>query len=317
MHPDVSRALEAISKNKLIAIPTETVYGLAAPINNEELIEKIFTIKERPFFDPLIVHVANHEMAKQCVKSWPAIAQRLADHFWPGPLTLVLPKNENTVSHLITAGLDSVGIRMPNHPMALELIKAYATAFAAPSANKFKKTSPTKPEHVEEAFSSDNVYIMRGGECSVGIESTILEIKNDHLRILRPGMIELSKIQEALTGLDYQIMDKHNAPIMPGTLDEHYRPEKPLYFFKGGQKLELENYLANNFIHKKMSFIELPRDEKLAARLLYSNMRTESKKENDLIILHLPDTIVEDIGWEAIIDRIQRAATQTISLRAS
>jgi L-threonylcarbamoyladenylate synthase len=170
---EISVAVEKLINGEVVGIPTETVYGLGAVISKSDAIKKIFTTKERPFFDPLIVHVSGVEQAKELSLDWSAAADILAQEFWPGPLTLVLPKKN--VSDLITSGLQTVGVRCPDHKIALEIIEKVGEPIAAPSANRFGKTSPTCKKHVLEEF-NDAVFVVDGGDCSVGIESTIISV---------------------------------------------------------------------------------------------------------------------------------------------
>jgi L-threonylcarbamoyladenylate synthase len=205
MDTRIKEALSAESNGKLVVIPTETVYGLSAPINDEEKIKKIFALKERPFFDPLIVHVENIEEARAITSYFPLSAQTLAKKFWPGPLTLVLPKASH-VSEFITSGLPTVGVRIPKNQVTLDYIKALGSPIAAPSANKFGKTSPTCKEHVEREFDPTTIFILDDGPSSVGIESTIVKIEAlengaEQVTVLRPGIISLEEVKNSLSHL--------------------------------------------------------------------------------------------------------------------
>ena len=186
---DLEKAKNLLLAGEVVAIPTETVYGLAADISNEDAIRKVFSLKERPFFDPLIVHVASLKQAKALTTEWGPLTDFLARYFWPGPLTLILPKAES-VNSLITSGLETLAIRFPNHPAAIQLITQVGP-LAAPSANKFGQTSPTEAHHVRKEFRSVDVFVVDGGPCEIGIESTVLEVgsNQDSVSILRPGRI--------------------------------------------------------------------------------------------------------------------------------
>jgi L-threonylcarbamoyladenylate synthase len=189
---DVQNAAMALKNGEIVAIPTETVYGLAACITNPVAIENIFKTKERPFFDPLIVHVSSIAMAWALTTDWNKVAECLAQTYWPGPLTIVLEKSD-AINPMITAGLTQVGIRQPLHTKTQELIELTGP-LAAPSANKFKKTSPTTTEHVLEQF--PNILILEGGDCTIGIESTVIGIDKNSVHIYRPGMITKSDIEK-------------------------------------------------------------------------------------------------------------------------
>ena len=225
-------------------MPTETVYGLAARIDSPEAIKKIFSVKARPFFDPLIVHVASIAQAKTCTTDWSDLSEFLAQSFWPGPLTLVMPKSD-LVSDLITSGLTSVGLRWPQHPIAQELISRSGVPLAAPSANKFGRTSPTKAQHVKDEF-NEAVFVLDGDSSAIGIESTVLSIKNQtknktekqnniyQLALLRKGAILKSEITKALSQTEFkyewiEIVDKKESP---GHMKHHYMPSISFVVFR-------------------------------------------------------------------------------------
>ncbi|HEY1080383.1 MAG TPA: L-threonylcarbamoyladenylate synthase, partial [Bdellovibrio sp.] len=224
----LAKAKNILEEGGVIGLPTETVYGLAARIDIPSAIEKIFTTKERPFFDPLIVHVASIEQAKKVTAFWGPASQALAEVFWPGPLTLILPRDPS-VNLMITAGLDSVGIRMPNHPIALSLLQEVGVPLAAPSANKFGRTSPTSAGHVRVEFKNENVFVLDGGECQIGIESTVLLVKHREkveLSILRRGHILKSDIERVLEekGFQFEFIEQVDKRESPGHMKHHYMP---------------------------------------------------------------------------------------------
>lgn len=333
---DLKLAIEKIKNNHLVAIPTETVYGLAARYDSEEAIKKIFETKRRPFFDPLIVHVASIDQAKSLVETWPVIADKLAKRFWPGPLTLVLQKS-NKVSSLITSGLESVGIRMPNHPMALELIKQLNLPLAAPSANKFGKTSPSTAQHVENEFKEEDLLILEGGNCSVGIESTVLliEIKNDKncLSVLRKGSILKSEIENYLKSekMNFEFVDIIQKEKSPGHMKHHYMPKVPLIICKNAS-MNTQNVLADFELHKSQmprqvegvsiyipstalcnpNILDLGSDAAQAARVLYQRLRESSELGNDCIIFYEKKEYNSE-SWEPILERLHKAATYIIA----
>lgn len=220
---DISKAIHFLTKGDIVAIPTETVYGLAGNIFLEDAINKIFDVKQRPRFNPLIVHLNNMNQVEDIVKEFPEKAQLLAKAFWPGPLTLILPK-KSTVPDAVTAGKDTVAIRIPDHPVTLELLKQLPFPVAAPSANPFNRISPTKASHVNEYFEGTIPMILEGGECNRGIESTIIGFENSKVIIYRLGSLELEKIEE-IVGKVIVKNKKESAPNAPGMLAKHYAPK--------------------------------------------------------------------------------------------
>lgn len=303
----INFAIEALKDGKLVAIPTETVYGLAAPIDNTALLEKIFHIKERPYFDPLIVHVATVEMAKKLVLEWPEVATALVEKFWPGPLTLVLKKN-NKVTDLITSGLDTVGLRMPDHLLTLEFIKKLNKPVAAPSANKFKKTSPTKAEHVSESFQSSEVFVLDGGKCKVGIESTIVLLQNQEAILLRKGMITSEELNPILKKFGLSLLENLSKKIQaPGQIEHHYMPSVPLVFVANLQS-DWKKKLSSFPWNQSPGELQLGEDPFMAARNLYSQLR-ELAKKSSFIYWSLNEQKNKDPYWEALVDRLKRATS--------
>lgn len=243
---DLSRASVEIGRGHLVAIPTETVYGLAANALDPVAVAKIFEAKQRPEFDPLIVHIASRDSLKQIVKEVPEIAQRLMDEFWPGPLTVVLPKTDR-VPDLVTSGLSSVAVRMPDHPMTLQLIRESQCPLAAPSANLFGRTSPTTALHVADQLGDQISYILDGGPCKVGIESTIVAVEEgkDRLLLLRPGGVTIEQLQKVLGPEVIHVPGSDSlsqrSPVAPGQLKEHYAPLTPLVIVEGqGESVDSE-----------------------------------------------------------------------------
>ena len=223
MHPQqilqIEKAIQLLKNGDVVGIPTETVYGLAAAIHSEIGIKKIFSTKQRPFFDPLIVHVASLDQAKACTSSWSKLTAALAQSFWPGPLTLVLPKSA-IISDLITSGLPSVGLRWPRNEITELIINELGVPVAAPSANKFGRTSPTKASHVREEFQNE-VFVVDGEDSQIGIESTVLSVKNEgekyKLAILRKGAVLQSQLDRVLqkNSFNYtwaEAVDKSESP---------------------------------------------------------------------------------------------------------
>ncbi len=292
----LSRALEILEQSGVVGMPTETVYGLAARIDRPAGIDLIFTTKARPDFDPLIVHVASIEQAKTCASYWSQNCQYVAEAFWPGPLTMVVPKAK-AISSKITSGLESVGLRCPNHPVSLELI-ARAGALAAPSANRFGKTSPTTREHVLSEF-NQQVFTLEGGRCQVGIESTVVGIFDDRLEIYRPGMVTASMLAAVV---DVPVLVKES-PVSPGSLKHHYMPDVPMYVIDHGVAL------PSQLQAKNLSQFALADAAPVAARELYQKMREACAPGIEaLLLVRKPNQTGED--WDAIWNRVAKASTQ-------
>jgi len=229
---DISLAAKLLKEGEVVSIPTETVYGLAANAYNEAAVSKVFDIKQRPMSNPLIVHIGNIGQITDFVKELPSEAAILAQHFWPGPLTLLLPK-KGAIPDSVTAGSEKVAIRVPNHPVTLQLLNTLSFPLAAPSANPFGYVSPTTPEHVKAQLGDKIPYILMGGTCTVGIESTIVGFENGKTIIYRLGGLEIASI-EKLVGTVI-LYNNHIASgssveklVTPGSLSYHYSPKKPL-----------------------------------------------------------------------------------------
>lgn len=243
----IEKAVEILNREELVAIPTETVYGLAGNIHSEKAILKIYALKKRPFFNPLIVHIHAMHQLGELAQSIPEKAQLLADAFWPGGLTMVLKKQANVPS-LVTSGKDTVAIRMPDHPVTLKLLKQLRFPLAAPSANPFGRISPTKASHVEAYFGERLPMVLDGGDCSSGIESTIIGFENDEPVIYRLGAISVEDI-EKIVGKIVLKNKKEAAPDAPGMLSRHYAPLTKIYL--------TDNIAAfiKNFPDKKMGLL--------------------------------------------------------------
>lgn len=223
---EIQKAARIIQEGGLVAFPTETVYGLGADALNPYAVAAIFEVKNRPQFDPLIVHVGDLRQAEILVQKFPPQALKLAEKFWPGPLTLVLPKTSR-VPDIVTSALPTVAIRVPNHPLALELIRESARPLAAPSANLFGQVSPTTAEHVRKSLGEKVALILDGGPCSVGVESTILSFAGEEPLLLRPGGIPLEEIQNLIGSVRVQTTAVEK-PLAPGQLPQHYATRTPL-----------------------------------------------------------------------------------------
>ncbi len=291
------RALDSLKKGNLVAIPTETVYGLAGRIDLELTLRRIFETKKRPFFDPLIVHVGNIEQVEDIFFEITNDQKKLMDKFWPGPLTIVAPKRR-IISDLITADLDTVGVRMPNHGLTLRLINELKVPLAAPSANMFKKTSPTTPEHVLMNF-KDSIEVLDGGNCKIGIESTVLEIKKNKIHIYRLGQVSIEQIKETLPDHKIVISKKIKSP---GALEDHYQPSIPFYLIEKKSDLKhLKNKTGQELILDKSAAI--------SARILYKNLIDLSNLGVDYIYFNKKN-IPDDPDWFAVKDRLLKAATK-------
>lgn len=310
----VSEAVSRLRSGRLVGLPTETVYGLAAAFNQPNAVEKIFKIKKRPFFDPLILHVSNIEQAKDLAQEWPLAAQALAEKFWPGPLTIVLPKKDS-VSDMITASLPSVGIRCPRHQLALEVIDELGVAVAAPSANLFQQISPSSAKHVLDSFQTEDVYVVDGGDCEIGIESTVVSVSEEKIQILRPGFIGKTDIEDCLNRSSINLkIESQESKEAPGHMQTHYQPEKPLVILNS--KVKMTNKLQNEIeklLHLESSgpavFVNLPKDPVIAARLLYSQIRDLSKKEASFLYLYKDHSENEAELWQSIWNRLDKAAS--------
>ncbi len=222
----IARAVELLRAGRLVAFPTETVYGLGADALDARAAARIFEAKARPLCDPLIVHVADIAGAAALARELPAAALTLAERFWPGPLTLVIRKNER-VPDVVSAGLDSLAVRVPAHPAALTLLRAFGGPIAAPSANPFGYVSPTTAAHVAAQLAGRVELILDGGPCRVGVESTIVSLLADEPRVLRPGGVTREALEEAL-GRAVALAPRATRPLAPGQLDSHYAPRTPL-----------------------------------------------------------------------------------------
>ena len=219
-------AAKIIKAGGLVAFPTETVYGLGCDARNAGAVAKVFEAKQRPQFDPLIVHIADREQLDTVVESLPRLAQQLMDLFWPGPLTLVVAK-QAAVPDLVTAGLPTVAVRMPNHPVAQALIREAGTPIAAPSANPFGYVSPTTAQHVADGLGSTVDVILDGGACSIGVESTIVLLVGSEPELLRPGSITIEQLS-AVVGPIRRFLALTEKPVAPGQLTRHYATKTPL-----------------------------------------------------------------------------------------
>lgn len=229
---ELREAATALQNGAIVAIPTETVYGLAASIWDQKALARVFEVKNRPSFDPLIVHVLGPEDAGLIGEMDVPFAREMARRFWPGPLTMVLPKKPD-VPHLATAGLETVGVRSPSHPIARRIIELAGVPLAAPSANPFAYLSPTRAEHVQSQLGDKVDYLVDGGPCPVGVESTVLDLSAQPAMVLRPGAVSFEELARVLPNLE--MLGRHSdSPRAPGQLPVHYAPRKPLFIAESG-----------------------------------------------------------------------------------
>lgn len=310
----LERAAQILREGGLVAFPTETVYGLGALALDPAAVRRIFEAKGRPAENPLIVHVSNKEQARKVAASWPGEAERLAERFWPGPLTLVLPKAEG-VPDEVSGGLPSVGIRVPAHPLARALIQRVGQPLAAPSANRYTAVSPTQADHVAKTLDGRIEAILDGGSTAVGIESTVLELGEGQPRILRPGAVTKADIEEVIgsvRGLDDE--EEGAALPSPGLARKHYAPDLevrllyPLEIYEAG----IHAGAADGFISLQprpflcaAQWIQLPDDPAAYARQLYGALHAMEDARVRRLYVEVPPPGPE---WEGVHDRLRRAA---------
>jgi L-threonylcarbamoyladenylate synthase len=319
----VRRAAELLRAGEIVALPTETVYGLAANALDRNAVAKIYKAKGRPAHNPIIVHVAGNDMAKACVAEFPAAAEILSKSFWPGPLTLVLPRAEK-IPDIVTAGGSTVGVRWPSHPFMQAVIRECDFPLAAPSANLSNQISPTNAEHVSAQLGEKIPLIVDGGQSQVGIESTVLNLTTAPARILRPGMIHAESLAAAAAGLpiaDCRLPIEETTLRSPGQLKKHYSPKAKLIVARwqndadlaaqiGNWKLEIGNVqivahtkIPTSFGAANVSVI--PHDAEAFARALYSELHRCDAAGTKLIVVEAPPELPE---WSGIADRLRRAA---------
>jgi len=306
------KATAIIKSGGIIAFPTETVYGLGADAFNPLAVARIFEAKSRPLFDPLIVHIADLSQIGQVAVGIDKRAGRLAGRFWPGPLTLVLPRHER-VPGIVTAGLDTVAVRMPDHLIALDLIRGSGTPIAAPSANRFGYISPTKAAHVLEQLGDRVDMIIDGGSCSVGVESTIIRLTDERNLILRHGGIPAEEI-EAVIGPVVVAAEPAAAPEAPGRLPSHYSPSIPVHLADSIREIDFTRPGAGFLLFRRPDFdvplerteiLSLDGDLKEAAANLFSSLHRLDRMGLEVIIA---EPVPERGLGIAIMDRLRRAA---------
>ena len=318
LNPTIADAADALRNEQLVAIPTETVYGLAGNAFSDIAVELIYTTKNRPPINPLIVHIAGKEKIHEVAKNIPNEALKLADLFWPGPLTLVLEKQE-IISSLVTAGKNTVGVRVPDHPITLQLLASINFPLVAPSANRSNHISPTKPEHVSKSLGKNAPLILDGGTCSTGIESTIVGFVNNDVVLYRHGAISKEQIEKELKRTIKEV-NNELSPESPGMFKKHYSPKTPLLNFK---ELQLNDNQYKGILLGVITFQEpIKTSKKIIQKVLspsgklqeyaanlYATLYEMDEMNLDLILIQeVPDT---GIG-SAINDRIKRAADDSV-----
>jgi L-threonylcarbamoyladenylate synthase len=318
--PELNSALDILEAGGVVGLPTETVYGLAARIDRPEGLRLIFRTKQRPLFDPLIIHVSSLSQARDLSVSWSPTADYLARRFWPGPLTLVVNRSQ-LVDPIVSAGLDTVALRSPDHPVAQAVI-AGAGPLAAPSANRFGHTSPTSAAHVQSEF--PEVFCLDGGPCQMGVESTVVDVTNpQEVVLLRPGMVSFRSLEAALERISpmpkLRVRQANEATPptgSPGLLAHHYEPSIPLVLLPSGITDRLSHdlearirKLAPDTEPSQWARLNLASEVALAARELYARMRDAESSGKRLILCAWPeDADKPNSDWAAIGDRLRRAS---------
>jgi L-threonylcarbamoyladenylate synthase len=314
-HDEIDAAVRALRNGELVAFPTETVYGLGANAADPAAVRKIFEAKGRPETHPVIVHLDSPRYLHRWVREVPEAAQRLAERFWPGPLTLVMPKAAS-VHDIVTGGQATVAIRVPAHPMAQQLLTAFGGGIAAPSANRYGRVSPTRAEHVREEFGDAVKVILDGGACQIGLESTIVACDGETTRLLRPGAITLSQLRSVVPVALAEAGEV--APRVPGTPPAHYAPRTPLFVVRpdeldarvaalasGGQRVAVLAHRVPSHTYRSVTWINGGSRPDIYAHDLYAHLRTLDRTGcSQILVQDVPD--VE--RWAAVRDRLTRAA---------
>ncbi|HAF01391.1 MAG TPA: threonylcarbamoyl-AMP synthase [Methylophilaceae bacterium] len=312
MRIHLEQAITMLKQGKVVAIPTETVYGLAADATNDAALKQIYAIKQRPFHNPLIVHIADMHQVTHWAAEFPPLAQKLAKAFWPGPFTLVLPAKPE-VSSIVRANEPTVALRVPAHPVTQQVLQQSGLSLAAPSANKYTQLSPTCVEHVEAGLGLD-IPVLDGGRCQVGIESTIVSVAGAEWQILRHGMISQSAIEQ-VAGTEANTSSS-NRPKAPGQHLLHYSPQTPTLLFShredlirhADQHADCVALLIGEGKLPACEYITLPLQSSSAAEALYDTLHRLDRLNKSHILIELPP---QTDDWAAILDRLSRAGHRT------
>ncbi|MDC0261698.1 L-threonylcarbamoyladenylate synthase [Planctomycetaceae bacterium] len=319
---DINHAAQLLRAGSLVAFATETVYGLGADATNVDAVAKVFAAKGRPTFDPLIVHLAGVDQLASVVATIPDAAQKLMDFFWPGPMTLLFPK-KSLIPDLVTAGLETVAVRIPSHPLALELLKAADVPVAAPSANKFGSISPTTAQHVADQLGDEVDYILDGGSCSVGLESTIVSCLSDNIEVLRLGGLSVEQIEAVIGPVTLKQAssdpgkqaEESSAQLAPGMLKRHYAPNKLLVVVDSLSDIELQ---PADVLLLPWELVNVPKDlhqeilserqdlTECAAHFFSALRRLDASDADRIVAVRFPE---EGLG-RALNDRLERASAR-------
>ena len=311
----LDQAVELLGQGQLVAIPTETVYGLASNALSPEAVARVFKAKGRPANNPLIVHVESAEMARSCVAAWPSAADRLAEVFWPGPLSIVLPKADS-VPDIVTAGGETVAVRCPAHPIMLDVLSRCGFPLAAPSANLSNQVSPTRARHVAEQLADRIPMILDGGPCDVGIESTVVDLTGEIATVLRPGMVSPEQIRDTLGEVQTATGSRSSDALKsPGQLPLHYSPKARVILAGEDWKKSLGQAGPKAYVISTEpppadcdleNWHQLPASPDGYARSLYDTLNQCDQTGAELILIQ---SLPSGAGWDAIRDRLTRAAS--------
>ena len=309
MSPEVRRAAEILKRGGLVGFPTETVYGLGADASSKDSVARLYAAKRRPLDHPVIVHFADSDLAFSWAREVPQAAKKLAAKFWPGPLTLILKKSAQA-GNFVTGGQDTVGLRVPSHPMARELLRAFGGGIAAPSANRFGQLSPTTAAHVREDLGQDVELVLDGGPSEVGIESTIVDLSGGEPVLLRPGKISAAELQAVLGSP--VLMKQSDSPRHSGGLERHYAPRTPARLV-ATHELDQEiarlkdkvAVLAFSRPDERVDYwLRMPREPQAYAQKLYAALRELDGALCEMILIEAPPEAPE---WAGVRDRLERA----------
>lgn len=304
----LSEAVEILRKGGVVAVPTETVYGLAGMTRDLRAIETIYALKNRPSNNPLIAHVLDADSARGLVApgAWHDLAEHLAERFWPGPLTLVLPRSDS-VPEMATGGLRSIAVRSPSHPVAREILERLEEPFSAPSANRSGCVSPTSALHVKADFPDSDLMILDGGACEVGLESTVLDLREpEGPRLLRPGSVSLKDLEPFVGSIE--VFNSEQQGDSPGTSIRHYAPKTPLELVGSiAGATSTDAVIRFGALKPKDALLDLSlgEDPEVAAKELYAALRTADTCGAERILIQLPPAGEQ---WRAIVDRVRRAS---------
>ncbi len=312
---ELEAAVDALRDGELVAFPTETVYGLGANAANPVAVRRVFELKDRPANHPVIVHIDQQKYLRRWVRELTPEAEKLAEAFWPGPLTLVLPRAEG-VHDVVTGGQDTVAMRIPSHPMARQLLDAFGGGIAAPSANRYGRLSATRAEHVQDEFGDAVKVVLDGGECQLGLESTIVSCIGGEVRLLRPGAITLTQLREVVG--EVSIGPGKSSPRVPGSTAAHYAPVTPLTIVPGGELDGLAESLSEGGqriavlaqrlplkTYETVTWINAGKRAEAYGHDLYANLRTLDKAGCARILVQ---EVPGDERWDAVRDRLARAS---------